>query len=77
VQNDLDFFLSDLRRSLEQDLGLRPSDPPKAGPPSGVAFMITKTQREKLRGLGYKEDQIRALTPEEARAILTANEQVE
>ena len=35
-----------------------------------VSFMITQQQKERLRGLGYGEEQIWKLKPEEANAIL-------
>jgi hypothetical protein len=32
--------------------------------------MITQQQKEKLRGLGYSEERIREMKPEDAQAIL-------
>lgn len=54
------------------------SDPPRAEapepsgePPSaGVSFMITRAQKEALRRLGYTDEQVREMRPEEAHRIL-------
>jgi hypothetical protein len=37
---------------------------------ASVSFMITQQQKEKLRGLGYSEERIREMKPEDAHAIL-------
>jgi hypothetical protein len=37
---------------------------------ASVSFMITQQQKEKLRGLGYSEERIRVMKPEDAHAIL-------
>ena len=36
----------------------------------GVSFMITQHQKEELRGLGYTDEQIWEMKPEDAHAIL-------
>jgi uncharacterized protein (DUF58 family) len=37
---------------------------------ASVSSMITQQQKEKLRGLGYSEERIREMKPEDAQAIL-------
>jgi hypothetical protein len=37
---------------------------------AGVSFMITQQQKETLRGLGYSEERIWKMKPEDAHAIL-------
>ena len=37
---------------------------------ASISFMITQQQKERLRGLGYSEEQIWKMKPEEAHAIL-------
>ncbi|MFC4174904.1 hypothetical protein ACFOYU_23085 [Microvirga sp. GCM10011540] len=64
----MDDYLDQLRRSLEQDLGLVPSDKARARPAAkdGVSLIITKEQRAQLRERGFTEEEIRNMTPAQA-----------
>jgi Bifunctional DNA primase/polymerase, N-terminal/AAA domain len=42
----------------------------RGGPGSGIPFMITVAQRERLKDRGYTEDEILVMTPAEAQKIL-------
>jgi len=37
---------------------------------AAVSFMITRVQRERLRALGYSDEAISTMTPEEAHQIV-------
>jgi hypothetical protein len=47
-----------------------PAEPKPKAEPEGVAFLITRTQRDALKKRGYTDDQIRDMKPEEAQRIL-------
>jgi hypothetical protein len=72
---NLDDYLENLRRSLEQDLGLVPSDTAQVQPAvnDGVSLIITKEQRGKLRDQGFTEEEIRNMTPAQAHQHLGIN----
>lgn len=38
--------------------------------PAGISFMITQQEKAKLRGLGYSDEEIRHMKPEEAHRAL-------
>lgn len=64
---------------LAGQTAIQPPPPPVAPqapsqaqqPPAGVPFMITGFQRMELRSRGYTDEQINAMTPADAQAILT------
>lgn len=64
----MDDYLDQLRRSLEQDLGLARTDTAQVQPAAreGVSLIITRNQREKLRECGFTEEEIRNMTPAQA-----------
>jgi hypothetical protein len=47
------------------------TESPLASPAASVPLMITKRMGLELKGLGYSEDAIRAMTPEEAHEVLS------
>lgn len=47
-----------------------PAPEPAPGTVARVPFMITNAMRERLRALGKTDDEIRAMTPEQAHAAL-------
>jgi hypothetical protein len=67
-EHRLDDYLDQLRRSLEQELGLIPMDTAKVAPVAqdGISLVITREQREKLRERGFTEQQIHNMTPAQA-----------
>ena len=64
----MDDYLEQLRRSLEQELGLFPTHTTTVGPAAqdGVSLMITRQQREKLSERGFSHEDIRNMTPAQA-----------
>ena len=42
-------------------------------PPASVSFMITKAQKDRLREIGYSDDLISTMTPEEAHRLINLN----
>jgi hypothetical protein len=42
----------------------------QAATPASVPFMITQAQKARLRDLGYSDEAISAMTPEEAHRLL-------
>ncbi|MCB5175903.1 hypothetical protein [Microvirga lenta] len=64
----MDDYLDDLRRSLERDLGLVPSDKAQDRPAAkdGVSLIITKEQRARLHERGFSEGEVRNMTPAQA-----------
>jgi hypothetical protein len=67
-EDRLDDYLDQLRRSLEQELGLPSMDTTKDGPAAqdGVSLIITREQRGKLRERGFTDKEIRDMTPAQA-----------
>jgi hypothetical protein len=67
-EHRLDDYLDQLRRSLEQELGLVPVGGTKDRPAAqdGVSLIITREQRGKLRERGFTDEEIRNMTPARA-----------
>ena len=45
-----------------------------ATPPTSVSFMITQAQKVRLREIGYSDDLISTMTPEEAHRLIKLND---
>ena len=43
-------------------------------PPASVSFMITQAQKVRLREIGYSDDLISTMTPEEAHRLIRLND---